>query len=294
MKVFYHKADLDGLASAAIIQSTTEWKDAEFIGVDYGDYYDFKKIEKNEKVIVADFTFEPFSQMLELSKISNLLWIDHHWSSIKEFHNHFSDYGLVPFAPGTIPFKYHLGYEKNTKSAALLVWEYFYPDRPATTGLKMISDYDVWKHDHDPDIEFFQLGLRNKVTTFENYTLKSAIFENDNGFIESLIDDGRFIKNYLVKEYKNYAKEHAFEGELVKGLPGIFINRAFTGSPLFDSVYNPEKHKLMVVYTQRNDKRWHYSLYTTHDDVDCGAIAKSLGGGGHKKAAGFNIKECLT
>jgi nanoRNase/pAp phosphatase (c-di-AMP/oligoRNAs hydrolase) len=29
------------------------------------------------------------------------------------------------------------------------------------------------------------------------------------------------------------------------------------------------------------------SLYSTRDDIDCGAIAKTYGGGGHKGAAGF-------
>ena len=33
------------------------------------------------------------------------------------------------------------------------------------------------------------------------------------------------------------------------------------------------------------------SLYSTREDVDCGAIAKSLGGGGHKGAAGFICDE---
>lgn len=285
MKVFYHKADLDGLASAAIIKSVKEWQDAEFIGIDYGDIYDLTKIEQREKVLIVDFTFEPFSKMLEIGEKAKLLWIDHHWTSIKELVHAKGHHG--------VPFKFYVGTEKNNKSAALLTWEYFYEGKQPSTGLQMISDYDVWKHEHDPDIRHFQLGLRNKVTTFENYTLKSAIFENDKGFIESLIDDGIFIKNYLTKEYSNYAKEHAFEHEIA-GHKGIFINRAFTGSPLFDSVYNPEKHKIMVVYSQRKDKRWHYSLYTTHDDVDCGAIAKTFGGGGHKKAAGFEVNECLT
>jgi oligoribonuclease NrnB/cAMP/cGMP phosphodiesterase (DHH superfamily) len=33
------------------------------------------------------------------------------------------------------------------------------------------------------------------------------------------------------------------------------------------------------------------SLYTTKDEVDCSIIAKSNGGGGHKKAAGFRVED---
>lgn len=32
---------------------------------------------------------------------------------------------------------------------------------------------------------------------------------------------------------------------------------------------------------------WRVSLYSTKPEVDCGAIAKLLGGGGHRGAAGF-------
>jgi len=38
-------------------------------------------------------------------------------------------------------------------------------------------------------------------------------------------------------------------------------------------------------------KHWTFSLYTTKDEVDCSVIAKSKGGGGHKKAAGFQLPE---
>ena len=42
---------------------------------------------------------------------------------------------------------------------------------------------------------------------------------------------------------------------------------------------------------QFNGKHWSFSIYTTKDDIDCSAIAKKRGGGGHKKAAGFEAKD---
>ncbi|MBF8280757.1 MAG: phosphoesterase RecJ protein, phosphoesterase RecJ protein [Candidatus Magasanikbacteria bacterium] len=45
----------------------------------------------------------------------------------------------------------------------------------------------------------------------------------------------------------------------------------------------------MLLLTETNDGKIKGSLRTNRDDVDVSELAKSLGGGGHKKAAGFTI-----
>ena len=52
-----------------------------------------------------------------------------------------------------------------------------------------------------------------------------------------------------------------------------------------------EPYDLMITFCRRKDKLWNVSLYSTKPDIDCGAIAKSFGGGGHKGAAGFQCKD---
>jgi len=36
---------------------------------------------------------------------------------------------------------------------------------------------------------------------------------------------------------------------------------------------------------------WNFSLYNDNGLVDCSVIAKQFGGGGHKGASGFRIKD---
>lgn len=36
---------------------------------------------------------------------------------------------------------------------------------------------------------------------------------------------------------------------------------------------------------------WTFSMYTTREDIDLADLAKSMGGGGHKKAAGFVVSQ---
>jgi nanoRNase/pAp phosphatase (c-di-AMP/oligoRNAs hydrolase) len=66
------------------------------------------------------------------------------------------------------------------------------------------------------------------------------------------------------------------------------------GSDRFASVYDPNKHEIMLGFAYENTDKITVSLYATHPLIDCGAIAKSCGeagpfpgGGGHKGAAGF-------
>lgn len=67
----------------------------------------------------------------------------------------------------------------------------------------------------------------------------------------------------------------------------ICLNTPLFSSQSFDSVYDPEKHDLMVPFAELANGKWKVSLYSTKPEIDCGAIAKTFGGGGHKQAAGF-------
>lgn len=108
----------------------------------------------------------------------------------------------------------------------------------------------------------------------------------------------------------------------IRRLRAIAVNLGMTNSLVFDSVWRreckrcegtggseeeagsegyvcpfcngagyTEPYDLMIAFCRRPDKQWTVSLYSTKTDIDCGAIAKSFGGGGHKGAAGFQCKD---
>lgn len=58
----------------------------------------------------------------------------------------------------------------------------------------------------------------------------------------------------------------------------------------FLNLADPMNGRAMLVLKELADGRWRGSLRTTRSDVDVSAIALALGGGGHKKAAGFTIE----
>lgn len=67
----------------------------------------------------------------------------------------------------------------------------------------------------------------------------------------------------------------------------LCCNTIVFSSQFFEGMFDPEKHDVMCAYAHMKDGRWKVGLYSTKPGIDCGAIAKSFGGGGHKGAAGF-------
>lgn len=84
-----------------------------------------------------------------------------------------------------------------------------------------------------------------------------------------------------------------------RGIRVLACNTIVFNSQFFEGFYNPEYHDVMVAYCQVHEKskvyrgtvggqmKWKVSIYSTKPEIDCGAIAKAFGGGGHKGAAGF-------
>ena len=102
--------------------------------------------------------------------------------------------------------------------------------------------------------------------------------------VYDILGDGEVIMSYQRKQDKIYAAEMAYTAEF-EGFKAIAMNKTFINSAAFKSVYDPEKHDLMIAYGIIEPGKIRYSLYS--DKIDVSEIAKKYGGGGHKGAAGF-------
>ena len=80
--------------------------------------------------------------------------------------------------------------------------------------------------------------------------------------------------------------KNAFEYKFPEGYSAVCMNTNSFSSNVFKSVYDESKHDIMMPFAY-NGRFWVCSLYTFKDNIDCSAIAKARGGGGHLKAAGF-------
>jgi oligoribonuclease NrnB/cAMP/cGMP phosphodiesterase (DHH superfamily) len=275
---FYHRGDLDGVSSGAIISKMFKDQDLTLIGVEYGDTIDETELTKHADIVyVVDYTFEPFDRMIDLHKTKNLIWIDHHKTSLEKMRFH-----------PELKIKGILG--DNTKSACELLWEYFYPTICVPYTISQISLFDTWQHNNNQDILNFYYGAEIKSKMNPKSEFWEKMFSNvvNSGDIQNIIDTGEIIQKYNEMKNEEYAKDHAFEIAF-EGFRAIAINIGNGGSDKFKSVYNYETHDLMVSFSRRKNKIWKISLRSDKNYVDCSAICKKYGGGGHRSAAGFEV-----
>lgn len=275
---FYHSADLDGHCSGAIVKYAHP--ETELVGINYGDDYEekvFSRVDKNTIVYMVDFCLQPFSLMERLSiEGAGLIWIDHHKTAIED-----------SYRSKVYSFN---GVRDENYAACELVWRWFNPPSPMPKAVHLLSRYDIWKWQDVPDALEFQFGMRLEDTDpANNMHIWKELFRFEDIFIPDIIKQGRTVLRYQKQHNKKYAKSTTFELNW-KGYNWIASNAQLTNSQLFDSVYDETKHDGMLAFGWKKNK-WVVSLYTTQDDVDCGGIAKSMGGGGHKQAAGFTCKD---
>ena len=268
---FFHGADDDGKSSAAIVKA--KYSDATLIGINYGEPFPWEKIEPKDTVFVVDFCVEPIEEMIELSKKSDLVWIDHHKSSLEQA-------ASVGFNPD--------GLRMIGRSGCELTWEFLFHGKQMPLAIHLIGRYDVWDHT-DPRVLPFMYGMRLEDTRPSNDGLWDNLLSEDTDVLEKILARGNIAFPYQVKEDERYAKSSSFEAEF-EGYRAICLNVSPSNSLMFDSVWDEENHDVMLAFVFRGDKV-KASVYTTRADIDCSKIALKLGGGGHKEAAGFEVKD---
>lgn len=272
--LFYHRADLDGRASGAI--ASRALPDYKAVGIDYGDRFPWEIITPKMKVVMVDYSLEPFAEMVKLHQIcGELTWIDHHKSAMDE--------------AKTYSFEDIKGLRRIGQAACELCWEYFHTGEATPTAINLAGRYDVWDH-KDERVLPFQYGMYVENTEPDSALWDQLLSGPDSlvaeGLVKEIIRLGGPVEEYIKQNNAAYIKARGFETEL-EGHKAICCNKGLANSKLFDSVWDPTKYDLMITFIRLPSEQWTVSMYTTKDEVDCGEIAKKHGGGGHQKAAGF-------
>lgn len=271
----YHSRDLDGFTSGAIIKR--KYPEAKIVGYDYGE--PFEQEVNGESIIMADVSF-PMKTMFNVSQLSRqFTWIDHHISAIKDY-KEFVGNG-EGFCNAVL---------ENGIAACEGTWKHLFPDVEMPLAVRLLGEYDTWRNQDkdrwENEILPFQFGMRQHCNSAETFPIE--VFENEQ-LVRDIISQGVIILKYQAQVNQMQCKKASFETEF-NGLRAICLNGSSFNSDVFKSVYDEDKHDIMMPF-QFDGTKWVISLYTTKDDVDCSVIAKANGGGGHKKAAGFQVED---
>ena len=295
MKCFYHD-DMDGRCAGALVAFYTQnYRKEDYIESNYSKPFDISSVEKGEHVYFVDLSFseQEKKNMISLNwlnKNCKVIWLDHHTSSIKMCEKHeWMD---------TIE-----GRRSDEYSGAKLVWQYFYKKFNLTSPLiervvNLVSDYDCWQYKLEPDTTYFKLGLETQYfdaldSIWKNLFGQNQIHVGQKGYEEigkntlnTILDKGRILKDYVDADNNRYRESYAFETEIA-GLKCMAVNKK-TNSWIFGKYI--KEYPIVMVFAF-DGEQYDYSIFAKEGNgTDCSVIAESYGGGGHTGAAGFTLK----
>jgi oligoribonuclease NrnB/cAMP/cGMP phosphodiesterase (DHH superfamily) len=168
------------------------------------------------------------------------------------------------------------------RSGAGMAWEYFFYDEPCPDWILRIEDRDLWKFVY-PDTKTIQAYISSLPLTFENWD------ELNNTPIETMVKNGKAIERYI-ESYCERAAQEARKIEWPPGVRGVTVNVPYQAASEMAS-YLLTQHKDCVFsmgWFQRGDGKVQFSL-RSRGDYDVSEVAKMVGGGGHRSAAGFAL-----
>lgn len=310
--VIYHGggcADGFGAAFAAWLKFGDE---AEYLPMDYGNIntpedFDMKVslAAKGNEVYILDFSFPRDVMSALFRHAKRVVWLDHHRSAFEMW----SEFELAK--QHDIERRNHIALD-NTKSGAMLAWEYFHPGTKVPMLIRHIDDYDRWQFEI-PGTKAIARAIRQYDFTFENfrhfkdslhhhgnacylYTEGGAILRAHDQNVQTALKQARACEIHWGEIFATAGNTPAvrkgFEvGGYSKGFAetrtGLAANAPAFLAPDLGHELALKSGTFGLVWSVASDLRVHCSL-RSNGDYDVSAIAKAFGGGGHRNAAGFS------
>jgi oligoribonuclease NrnB/cAMP/cGMP phosphodiesterase (DHH superfamily) len=164
------------------------------------------------------------------------------------------------------------------------------------------------KREEEKKVLEFQYGARQCISNYEEaYEKLVSCFDADKvewNIVNPIHEKGKAIYQYLCTEAKQ-AYKNGFEIKFTQSFPEVSTEK-YTGG------VDPIVYKFICINKERsnpvnfgidyhsdgydgaacfhfNGRNWYFSLYNDNGKVDCSAICKSYGGGGHQGASGMIV-----
>jgi len=213
-----------------------------------------------KKVVILDFSYNNATTKALIEQAEELWVIDHHKSNMVELH----DISNTHF--------------DMTKSGAMLAWEFFHPGKEAPKFISYIQDRDLWQWELAYSKEF-SAAFDMVPWNFDEYEK----FEDDSVF-DDAVKRGSYILAYsktVIKKVCDKASKRKY-----KEFDVMVVNSSHWMSEI-GATLAKDCDFAMIWYYDHDASIYKVSLRAFHDTMDVSEIAKSFGGGGHRKAGGF-------
>lgn len=174
-------------------------------------------------------------------------------------------------------------------SGCVLAWQYFHPDTPVPSVLQYVEDHDLWRFALIEHREF-NVALHETLMTFEAWDALIEHLKDENNLI-NFIAKGSLLAKFedkIVAKIFTYREKVVFEGIVCYAINASRYYRSILGNMLAELNESEGRPPLGIVY-YRSNGRVNISL-RSKGEVDVANIATKYGGGGHKNAAGIEVK----
>lgn len=294
--VIYHANCADGFG-AAFAAWLKLGDDAEYLPMQYGSDSFSGEIESRE-IYILDFSFKKGIMNRMFEKAKKVIWLDHHKSAFEMW------CGGIP-EDGVFIGEHEVGAEPtiildNTRSGALIAWEYFHPASEVPRLIRHIDDYDRWQFELEGTKAFNKALWSFAPWSFTQWYQIVNNIEVDYDEYEMMLLEGAAILR--AHEQNVAAVVRGAARDCIISTAGCVLSAEETSKDLSGLAANCPSHLASdvghqlatqsgtygLVWHINNDGKCLCSLRSS-GDYDVSAIAKAFGGGGHKNAAGFEI-----
>lgn len=273
-----HHNDADGFGAAYACWTALRGEhDLKFIPVQYSQDPPLAELREfgAEKIYIVDFSYKR-EVILSLREEFGFVFIaDHHKTAEAEI-----------LAVGGAVF------DLNT-SGAVLTWNWFFPeDTEPPKILQYVQDRDLWKFElpNSKEVNAYIATLPWDFQVWDTFKLEDALLvggalvKQQKRQIDARLKDARMTYLRVRFETEDAFLPFRFEDYYVP-----IVNATENISELGEAMcFAYPDAPFSISYADRADGKRSYSL-RSRNGFDVSVVAKALGGGGHKAAAGFTL-----
>lgn len=312
--ILYHANCADGFGAAF-----AAWKhfgnEAEYRAVKYGECIN-KADVLNRTVVILDFSYPKNTMDDIFDDAAQVVWLDHHKTAFEMYGLPLNDETLNYYTAYDIGLGYDSGLGTdsrhkvvldNTRSGAMIAWDWFQGHDTVPKLIEHIDDYDRWQFKIHGTKEFNKFLWSTIPWSFEQwnniltmpepvmhgtYVAGEAILRAHNQNVQAVIASSKQPCTIVWWDHTPIENPHEDHKNMTSArevyVEGLAVNCPKHLASDVGHHLATECGTFGLTWFQRADGKLECSL-RSNGYYDVSAIAKKFGGGGHRNAAGFEL-----
>lgn len=269
--VIYHANCLDGAASKYVAWLNFK-ENATYLSCQYGQAFPIEKekLTDQDEIYILDFSFDRETLDEIYSLVKKLIVIDHHDSAERALQD-------CPYAI----------FDMN-ESGVSLTWKYFFQELTIPNYLFHIKDRDLWRFESPNTKPFCAYCYNNK---YDNPEFWDSFYQSVSNYIDA-VQQGKTIIDYIDKTAKTFINKRYPKYKIISlnGYKAAIYNTTTLISEIAEAIYTNVECDFTISYFISPEGKVCFSLRAPKtNEVKVNEYAEQHGGGGHEKAAGFNL-----